>query len=96
MISDNSGLSAVGMAVLRRNLDKLTPPLRLELKLAGDKQVLIVRGPGETFETSSFGWGRAGQRAKALAEALTELGWPLPLEEIQSLDPETDHLIKDW
>ncbi len=94
MIADKSGLSAVGMALLRRNLDKLTPPSQLELHVRGDKQVLVVTGPEETFESSSFGWGRADDHTKALSEALDVLGWQLPLEEVQALDPEKDHVIK--
>ena len=95
MITDKSGLSKVGLALLRANRDKLTPPTRIDLKIRGEQQVLVVTGPQATFESTSFGWGRADERAKALSEALAELGCPLPLEEVQSLDPEAGHLIKE-
>jgi len=86
MITDWSGLSKVGLALLRANRDKLIPPKRIELKIRGDQQVLVVTGPLETFEESvSFGWGRADERTKALSEGLEELGWPLPLETLQQI-----------
>ncbi len=96
MITDNSGLSAVGMALLRRNKDKLLPPVSLELKLMGGKQVMVLTGSTDSFWSSSFGWGRADERAKALCAALDELGCPMPLEQIQGLDPEGDHTFRGF
>ena len=91
MITDNSGLSAVGLALLRRNRDKLFPPVRLELMAVGGNQVMVLTGPTDSFRSSSFGWGRADERSKALFMALDELGCPMPLEQIQGLDIEEDH-----
>lgn len=96
MITDRSGLTKVGLALLRANRDKLTPPKRVELKIRGDTQVLIVTGPQETFESASFGWGRANERTEALSEALAELGWPLTLETLQEMPAGEDRLIKEW
>jgi len=96
MIKDTSGLSNVGLALLRKNLDKLTQPRSIELKVRGEQQVLIVSGPGDSFESNSFGWGRADERTKALAEAVKALGWPLPYEEFQKLPANEDRLIKKW
>ena len=89
MITDRSGLSKVGLALLRKNLDKLTPPRSIELKIRGQQQVVIVYGPYEVFESNSFGWGR-------VSEAVKSLGWPLPLEEVEKLDPGNDQVIKKW
>ncbi len=94
MITDNSGLSAVGLALLRRNRDKLLPPVSLELKAMGGKQVMVLTGPADSFWSSSFGWGRADERSKALFTALDELGCPMPLEQIQGLDIEGDHTFR--
>lgn len=96
MIRDTSGLSKVGLALIRKNLDKLTPPRSIYLKVRGEQQVLIVSGPGDSFESNSFGWGRADERTKALAEAAEALGWPLPYEEFQKLPTNEDRLIKKW
>ena len=96
MITDRSGLSKVGLALLSKNLDKLTPPRQIELKTRGEQQVVIVYGPYEVFESSSFGWGRDDDRTKALSEALKSLGWPLPLDELRSLEPDKDQLIRKW
>ena len=96
MIKDTSGLSKVGLALLRNNLDKLTPPRSIELKVRGEQQVLIVSGPGDSFESNSFGWGRADGRTKALAEAAAALGWPLPYEEFQKRPFNEGCLIKKW
>ena len=49
MIKDNSGLSKVGLALLRKNLDKLAPPKQIELKVRGEQQVIIVTGPADSF-----------------------------------------------
>jgi len=84
----------VGLALLRRNLDKLTPTKSIELKVRGEQQVIIVSGPGDSFESNSFGWGRADERTKALAEAAAVLGWPLPYEEFQDMPVNEDRLIK--
>jgi len=96
LIRDNSGLSKVGLALLRKNLDKLSPPKSVELKIRGEQQVVIVYGPYDTFESNSFGWGRDDDRTKALAEAVAILGWPLPFETIRELDPTADRIIKKW
>lgn len=96
MIKDGSGLSKVGLALLRKNQDKLCPPRQIELKLRGEQQVLVVAGQNDTFESNSFGWGRADGKTKALSEAVAKLGWPLSLEELEKLDPNKDHLIKKW
>lgn len=96
MITDRSGLSKVGLALLRNNLDKLTPARSIELKIRGEQQVVIVYGPYEVFESNSFGWGRDDDRTKALSEAVTSLGWPLPLEELSKLEPDKDQLIRKW
>ena len=85
MIKDTSGLSRVGLTLLRNNLDKLTPTKSIELKVRGDRQVVIITGPVDSFESSSFGWGRADERTKALAEATAALGWPLPVETLQEI-----------
>jgi len=96
MIKDTSGLNKVGLALLRRNLDKLTPTKSIELKVRGEQQVLIVSGPSDSFESNSFGWGRADERTKALAEAAAALGWPLAYEEFQKIPFNEDRLIKKW
>lgn len=96
MIRDTSGLSKVGLALLRNNLDKLTPPRSIELKVRGEQQVLIVSGPGDSFESNSFGWGRADERTKALAEAVKVLGWPLTTRILEEFPANEDRLIKKW
>ena len=96
MIRDNSGLSKVGLALLRKNLNKLTPPKSVELKIRGEQPVVIVYGPYDMFESNSFGWGRDNDRTKALAEAVAILGWPLPFETIRELDPTADRIINKW
>ena len=96
LIRDNSGLSKVGLALLRKNLDKLSPPKSVELKIRGEQQVVIVYGPYDMFESNSFGWGRDNDRTKALAEAVAILGWPLPFETIRELDPTADRIINKW
>ena len=93
MIKDNSGLSKVGLALLRKNLDKLAPPKQIELKVRGEQQVIIVTGPADSFESNSFGWGRAGEHTNALAEAAAALGWPLPVETFQDIPFNEDRLI---
>jgi len=93
MIKDTSRLSKVGLALLRRNLEKLTPTGSIELKVRGEQQVVIVSGPSDSFESNSFGWGRADERTKALAEAAAALGWPLPVETFQELAPGEGCLI---
>ena len=93
MIKDNSGLSKVGLALLRKNLDKLTPTKSIELKVRGEQQIVIVTGPMDSFESSSFGWGRADGRTKALAEAAAALGWPLPIETFQDIPFNEGRLI---
>jgi len=94
MIKDTSRLSKVGLALLRKNLEKLTPTESLELKVKGEQQVVIVSGPADSFESNSFGWGRADERTKALAEAAGALGWPLPVETFQKLPTNEGCLIK--
>ncbi|KKM68812.1 hypothetical protein LCGC14_1457100 [marine sediment metagenome] len=94
MITDGSGLSVVGLALLRRNKDKLLPPVSLELKVMGGKQVMLLTGTTDSFWSSSFGWGRADERSQALFTALDELGCPMPLEQIQLLDPDGDHTFR--
>ena len=94
MIKDTSGLNKVGLALLRNNLDKLTPPRSIELKVRGEQQVLIVSGPGDSFESNSFGWGRADERTKALAEAVEALGWPLTTRILEEFPANEDRLIK--
>jgi len=96
LIRDNSGLSKVGLALLRKNRDKLTPPKSVELKIRGEQQVVIVYGPYDMFESNSFGWGRDDDRTKALAEAVATLGWPLPFETIREFDSTEDRIIKQW
>jgi len=96
MIRDTSGLSKVGLALLRRNLGKLTPTESIELKVRGEQQVVIVTGPNDSFESNSFGWGRADERTKALAEAAAALGWPLPYDEFQKRPFNEGCLIKKW
>ena len=96
MIKDNSGLSKVGLALLRKNLDKLASPKQIELKVRGEQQVIIVTGPADSFESNSFGWGRADGRTKALAEAAAALGWPLPIETFQDIPFNEDRLINKW
>jgi len=95
MITDRSGLTKVGLALLRANRDRLTPPKRIELKVRGDKQVLVVTGPQETFESASFGWGRPDERTRALSEATAELGWALPPEELQEIPAGEERLIME-
>ena len=65
MITDKSGIPAVGLALLRANLAKLTPTKSVELK----GKMLVVVGPEESFESASFPPGSA-----ALATALELLG----------------------
>jgi len=96
MITDKSGLSKVGLALLRANRDKLTPPTRIELKIRGEQQVLVVTGPQATFESASFGWGRADERTKALSEALGYLGWPQPPEMLKEIPASQERLIMEW
>jgi len=110
MITDKSGLSKVGLALLRNNLGKHIPVLSIELKIRGAQQVVIVHGPQETFESSSFGWGRDDDRTKALSEVVELLEWqtgmvlirengtavPLPLEDLSKLEPDKDQLIGKW
>ena len=96
MITDKSGLSRVGLALLRANRDKLTPPTRIELKIRGEQQLLVVTGPQATFESTSFGWGRADERTEALWAAVAELGWPLPLETLQRIPSTEERLINKW
>ncbi len=96
MIKDTSGLSKVGLALLRNNLGKLTPTKSIELKIRGEQQIVIVTGPLDSFESSSFGWGRADERTKALAEAAAVLGWPLPVEMFQDMPFNEDRLINKW
>jgi len=50
----------------------------------------------DSFESSSFGWGRADERTKALAEAAAGLGWPLPVETFQDIPFNEDRLINKW
>jgi len=95
MITDQSGLSTVGLALLRANRDRLVPPMRIELKIRGVQQVLVVTGPQETFESASFGWGRADERTKALAEATAVLGCPLPVGALQEIPPTEERVIKE-
>jgi len=96
VIKDTSGLSKVGLALLRKNLDKLTPAKSIELKVRGEQQIVIVTGPMDSFESSSFGWGRADERTKALAEAAAALGWPLPVETFHDIPFNEDRLINKW
>lgn len=94
MIMDKSGLSKIGLALLHKNLDKLTPTKQIELKIRGEQQVVIVYGPYEVFESNSFGWGRDDDRTKALSEAVKSLGWALPFDELAKLEPNEDQLIR--
>ncbi|KKN22115.1 hypothetical protein LCGC14_0918630 [marine sediment metagenome] len=71
MIKDNSGLPAVGLALLRANLHRLTPAKSVEMK----GKMLVVVGPEESFESTSFPPGSA-----ALATALGLLGLPRYIE----------------
>jgi len=96
MIKDASGLSKVGLALLRNNLDKLAPAKSIELKIRGEQQIVIVTGPMDSFESCSFGWGRADERTTSLAKAAAALGWPLPVETFQDFPASEDHLIKKW
>ena len=96
MITDRSKLSQVGLALLRKNLDKLAPPRSIELKIRGEQQVVIVYGPYEVFESNSFGWGRDDERTRALSEAVKSLGWSLPFDELTNLEPDKDQLINRW
>ena len=96
MITDKSGLSKVGLALLRKNLDKLTPAKSIELKRRGEQQVVIVMGPEDSFESNSFGWGRADERTRALAEAAEALGWPLSVETFQKIPFDEERLINKW
>lgn len=96
MIRDRSGLSKVGLALLRKNLDKLSPPRSIELKIRGEQQVVIVYGPYDVFESNSFGWGRDDGRTKALSEAVAVLGWPLPFDTIREFNPTEDRIITRW
>lgn len=96
MITDNSGLTKVGLALLRNNLDRLTPVKTIELKIRGEQQVVVVTGSYESFESNSFGWGRADDKTNALAEAAKELGWPLPVETFQEIPFDEDRLINKW
>ena len=73
MITDKSGIAEVGLALLKANLDKLTPPKSVALIHRGNQQVLEVQGPGETFESISFSWNKEGA-SPDLATALQLLG----------------------
>lgn len=73
MITDNSGVAPVGLALLKANLDKLTPPKSVGLIYKGNQQYLQVVGPGETFESISFTWSVLGPSPE-LVTALGLLG----------------------
>lgn len=96
MIRDKSGISKVGLALLRTNLASLSPPKRIELQVRGEQQVLVVIGPFDSYESNSFGWGRDDDRPRTLAEAVGTLGWPLPVEDVQKFEPDKGLLIKEW
>jgi len=94
MIKDQSGLSSVGLALLRNNLAKLTPAKGVELKRQGNKQVLVVEGPEETYESSSFGWGQRDNRTQALSEALGLVGLPTSTKELAKADPSVSYRLR--
>lgn len=89
MIIDKSGIPSVGLSLLRANLDKLSPPRRVELKLRGQfEQVLMVEGPsGDTYESWSFGWGAysSSENVQALSQALELVGAPTSFEDLKGM-----------
>jgi len=94
MILDKSGLPNIGLALIRNNLGKLTPPKRVELKRRGEIQVLSIEGPGETYESESFGWGDASERVRAMSRALELVGFPTSFEDLRKAGPSQEHQIK--
>lgn len=75
MITDNSGLPSIGLAILRKNLDKLTPAeVHLSHRGVPREYVLTVDGPEERFESTSFAWGDDSIKSEKLIEALKLLG----------------------
>lgn len=94
MITDKSGLHNVGMALLRNNLAKLTPPIQVELRLRGDQQVLSIVGPDESFESTSFGWGDDSPKVTALAEALELIAEPVSFDDLRKAGPSQEYKVK--
>jgi len=94
IIEENSSQSSTGLAVLRHYRDKLTPLVQINLKVMDGQQVLVVTGPRDTLVSNSFGWGRADERTKALCQATSVLGWPVPLEVFQQIPPTQERLIQ--
>jgi len=92
-ITDYSGQSSVGIATLRLYLDKLTPPVQLDLKVLQGQQVLVVTGPKATLVSNSFGWGRLDERTRALSQATAILGWPVSSEVFQQIPPTEERII---
>jgi hypothetical protein len=94
MITDESGISSVGLALLKLYRNVLTPPEKIELKVQGKNQFLVVTGPKDTLVSNSFGWGRPDERTNALFRATVDLGLPLPLEMLQHIPPTQERLIQ--
>ena len=90
MITDKSGVSSVGLGLLQVYRDVLTPPQKIELKVRGKDQFLVVTGPKDTLVSNSFGWGRPDERTNALFRATVYLGLPLPLAMLQQIPPTQD------
>lgn len=91
MIPDNSGNPHIGLAIIRRNIDKLSVQgSEVHLTHRGDQQMLIIKGT-ETFESNSFAWGDDSPKSKVLIEVLQLIGVSVTTE----LDPECDYAWKD-
>lgn len=88
MITDNSGIPTIGLALLRNNLDRLPKP-KVHLTRQGSSFLFVVvsqKPDGDMFKSVSFAWGDDSPKSTALNEALSILGIPMPGKLISSQD----------
>ena len=92
-ITDLSGQSSIGMAMLNRYKDKLTPLRQINLMIWEGQQFLVVTGPKTTLASNSFSWGKVDEWTRTLSQATTVLGWPVPPEVLQQIPATEERII---